>query len=457
MKKYYIKDIYDIYKKLINKKIIIKGWIKYYRNSIFIDINDGTTIKNLQVIIKNKKFLVKEKEINIGIPIKVIGKLVYQKKNINNIEIIPNYIKIYKGYDLNYINNSILQNKYHKLSKLREEVYLRFRTNIFSTIMRIRSLLFFEIHNFFNKNKYILINTPIINKNNAEGAGEVFKITSLGDSNNLTSKDLFNNEGKLTVSGQLELESAMYGLAKVYTFGPVFRADNSNTFKHLSEFWMLESEIMYYKLKDIINLSIKLIKYLFKKILYKCKNELNYLEEYHNKHNRFKKLKERLTKIINNKFIIISYTKIIKLLKKVDNNIINWGDDIGSNHEKIIFNKIFNMSLPIVIYNFPKCIKPFYMNINTDSDTTKSIDILLPDIGEIIGGSEREISYKKLLKRIKNNNMNVKDLNWYLNLRKLGKISHSGFGLGVDRLIQFITGINNIRDVVPFPIYPGHI
>ncbi|WGH24739.1 MAG: asparagine--tRNA ligase [Candidatus Shikimatogenerans bostrichidophilus] len=459
MKKYSIKYILsnkNIYKKLINKIIIIQGWIKYYRNNIFIDINDGTSIKNLQVLIKDKKFLSIKKKINIGIPIKVIGILVYQKKNKNKIELIPNKIKIYKGYDLNYINNSILQNKYHKLSKLREEIYLRFRTNIFSTIIRIRSILFFEIHKFFYKNKYIYINTPIINKNNAEGAGEVFNITSL-DSNNKNLKDLFNNEGKLTVSGQLELESSMYGLGKVYTFGPVFRAENSNTYKHLSEFWMLESEIMYYKLKDIINLAIKLIKYLLKKILIKCKDELFYLDQYHKKHNKFKDLNNRLKKIINNKFIKISYTNIIKLLKKEDNDIIKWGEDIGSIHEKIIFNNIFKKSLPIIIYNFPNKIKPFYMKRNKYNNTTKSIDILLPGVGEIIGGSERETSYKKLLKRIKKNKMNVKNINWYLNLRKLGKIYHSGFGLGVDRLIQFITGINNIRDVVPFPIYPGHI
>ncbi|MDH3004644.1 MAG: asparagine--tRNA ligase, partial [Candidatus Shikimatogenerans sp. JK-2022] len=322
-----------------------------------------------------------------------------------------------------------------------------------NSIIIIRHFLFIEIHNYLNKKKIIYVTTPIINKNNAEGAGEVFKITTLNYLNNKNlSEDLFKGKARLTVSGQLELESAMYGLGNVYSFGPVFRADNSNTLKHLSEFWMLEIELIFSKLKNIIKLSINLIKYLFKRTLKYCYNEIIYLEKYNKK-----KIINRLKKIIKNKFIKISYNKIIKLLKKNDKNIIKWGQDIGSNHEKIIFNKILKNDLPIIIYNYPSKIKPFYMRKYKNKKITKSIDILFPGIGEIIGGSERETNYYQLYKNIKKKKMNIKNIMWYINLRKLGKIYHSGFGLGFDRLLQFITGIKNIRDIVPFPIYPRHI
>ncbi|MDH3005030.1 MAG: asparagine--tRNA ligase [Candidatus Shikimatogenerans sp. JK-2022] len=460
MYKYYnIKYIINNKKKIINKIIIIKGWVKYFRNNFFLEINDGSTIKNLQIIIKNKKFIKIKKKISIGIPLKILGKLILQKKT-KIIELLPYKIKIYGEIDSKFINSSILQNKYHSLSKLREQIYLRFRTNIFNSIIKIRHFLFISIHNYFNFKNFIYINTPIINKNNAEGAGEIFKITSLNLSNinKLNYKnDLFNCKANLTVSGQLEVESAMYGLGKVYTFGPVFRADNSNTNKHLSEFWMLEPEIMFYKLKDIIKLSVNLIKYLIKETLKKCKEELIYIDEYNKKYNNCNNLIYRLKNIINKKFIKISYNKIIKLLKNINKNIINWGDDIKSEHEKILFNKIFPYEIPIIIYNYPKNIKPFYMKLNKNKKTAKSIDILFPYIGEIIGGSERETSYKKLLNRIKKLKINIKNILWYINLRKLGNIYHSGFGLGFDRLVQYITGMNNIRDVIPYPIYPGHI
>ncbi|WGH26549.1 MAG: asparagine--tRNA ligase [Candidatus Shikimatogenerans bostrichidophilus] len=444
-KHYNIKYIIENKKKLINKNLLIKGWVKFFRNNLFLEINDGSTIKNLQIIL-NKKF---KKKINIGIPLKVLGKLILLKKK--KIEIIPLYIKIYGKIDKNFFNNSILQNKFHNLFKLRKQKYLRFRTKIFSSIMRIRHNLSIEIHNFFNKRNFFYIHTPIITNNDTEGIGDLFNVTILKNKNNNYKNDFFGCKTNLTVSGQLEAESAMLGLKKVYTFGPVFRAENSNTNKHLSEFWMVEPEIMFYNLKKLIILSINLIKYLIKRILNKCIEELKFLQIY-NKINLIKILKN----IYKKKFIKISYNNIIKLLNKYNYNI-TWGDDIGSNYENFLFKKIFKKNIPIIIYNFPKKIKPFYMKINKDNLTTKSIDILFPNIGEIIGGSEREYSYKKLLIRLKEKNIKINKLNWYLNLRKLGTIHHSGFGLGFDRFVQFITGMKNIRDVIPYPRCPGMI
>ncbi|WGH24925.1 MAG: asparagine--tRNA ligase [Candidatus Shikimatogenerans bostrichidophilus] len=454
MIKYY--KIKDLLKKndiinFINKIVGVKGWILFFRNNLFLEINDGTTIDNLQIIV-NQKFNDLKKKFFPNLCLKIIGKVKYQKKNKNNIEIKAKFIKIYNGYNKKFIIKSILQNKYHRLSKIREQSYLRFRKKIFLTIFRIRHYLFLEIHNYLKKKDIIYISTPLINNNNAEGAGETFQLKS-----NEQGKDIFNNKAYLTVSGQLELESAMYGLSNVYSFGPVFRADNSNTDKHLCEFWMLEIEILFCKLKNIIKLSIKFIKYLLKKVLINCKKELNNLMIYYNKYrNKNINLLDRLTVIIKNKFIIKTYNQIIILLKKYKNNIINWGDDIGSIHEKILFNNIFKKQIPIIIYNYPKKIKPFYMKENKDKITTKSFDILFPFIGEIIGGSEREDNYQKLYNNIKEKKINLKNIKWYINLRKLGKLYHSGFGLGFERLIQYITGIKNIRDVIPFPIYPGY-
>ncbi|MDH3004276.1 MAG: asparagine--tRNA ligase [Candidatus Shikimatogenerans sp. JK-2022] len=452
MYKYYnIYNIINNINKYINKLIIIKGWVKFFRNNLFLEVNDGSTIKNIQIVIKDKKFNKIKKQISIGIPLKILGKLIIQNQYKKNIELVPHKIKLYGELDNNFFNNSILQNKYHSLSKLRKQKYLRFRTKIFNIIIKIRHNLFFIIHNYLIKNKFVYIHTPIINKNDAEGAGEVFKIIPLN-----RNKNLINNTF-LTVSGQLEIESAMYGLGKVYTFGPVFRAENSNTNKHLSEFWMLEIEIIFFKLKDLIKFIIKFIKNLFKKILKKSKKDLIFLDKYHSKYNVEKKIINQLKNIIKKKIIIISYSKIIKLLNNYYNNIIKWGDDIGAIHEKILFNKIFINNLPIIIYNFPKKIKPFYMKLNKNKKTTKSIDVLFPNIGEVIGGSERETNYKKLFNRVKKEKINIKNISWYLNLRKLGKIYHSGFGLGFDRLIQFITGMKNIRDIIPFPISIGNI
>ncbi|WOX79079.1 asparagine--tRNA ligase [Candidatus Shikimatogenerans bostrichidophilus] len=441
-----IKYIINNKKKLINKKFWIKGWVKYLRNNLFLDINDGSTINNIQIVFKKKI-----KNINIGITLKVFGKLILLN---NKVEIIPLYIKKYGNINKNYFNNSILQNKFHNLHTLRKQKYLRFRTKIFSTIMRIRHNLSIFTHNYFHKKNFYYIHTPIITYNDTEGVGNMFKVTTLDIHNKYYNykKDFFGDKANLTVSGQLEAESAMIGLCKVYTFGPVFRAENSNTNKHLSEFWMIEPEIMFYNLKKIIKLSENFIKYLIKKILKNCKDELLFLENYNNK-----KIIKNLYNIYKNKFIIISYNKIIKILNKINKkNKISWGEDINSKNEKILFKKKFKKKIPLIIYNWPKTIKPFYMKINKDNITTKSFDILFPYIGEIIGGSEREDSYKKLLKSIKEKKIKRNKINWYLNLRKLGNILHSGFGVGFDRLVQLITGMKNIRDVIPYPRYPGN-
>ncbi|BDT61588.1 MAG: asparagine--tRNA ligase [Flavobacteriales endosymbiont of Rhyzopertha dominica] len=449
MKKYYnIKEIFINKKKLINKNIIIKGWVKYFRNNLFLEINDGTTIKNIQVVLKKKN-----KNIDIGITLKIYGKLrEYNKK----IEIISLYIKKYGKIDKEYFNNSILQNKFHNLYKLRQQSYLRFRTKLFSSIMRIRHLLSIKIHKYLNKKNFYYINTPIITNNDTEGIGEIFNVTILNIKKkyNNYKDDFFGCKANLTVSGQLEAESAILGLNKVYTFGPVFRAENSNTNKHLSEFWMVELEMMFYKFKNIIKFSEKFIKYLIKVILKYNIEELKYLEKY----NKIKIIK-LLKNIYIKKFIKISYNLVIKKINKIKKNLILWGSDISTKYEKILFKKIFKKNIPLIIYNYPKKIKPFYMKSNKDNITVKSFDIIFPNVGEIIGGSEREISYIKILNNFKkkNKNKNINNIKWYLNLRKLGKIYHSGFGLGFERLIQFITGMKNIRDVIPFPRYPGNI
>ncbi|MDH3003786.1 MAG: asparagine--tRNA ligase [Candidatus Shikimatogenerans sp. JK-2022] len=443
MKYYYtINEIINKKNKLINKKVFIKGWIKYFRNNIFLIINDGSTINNIQVVLSNK---LKNKKYNIGLNVEILGILKFYN---NDIEVEPLNLKLCGEMDIEFFNNSILQNKFHNLYNIRKQYYLRSRTKVFSSIFRIRHNLSFLIHSYLFKKSFFYVNTPIINNYDAEGAGNMFNVTIFDKKKN-SKNNFFSSKTNLTVSGQLELESLMLGLCKVYTFGPVFRAENSNTNKHLAEFWMIEIEIMFYDLNKIIKFSESFIKFLIKKILIYSLNDLLFLSDYY-KNNLISYLKN----ILKNKFLKISYNKAVKLLNNYSNNIIKWGNDISSKHEKILFKKIFKNNLPLIIYNYPKVLKPFYMKINNNNLTTKSFDILFPYIGEIIGGSEREFSYEKLLLRIKELKMNEKILYWYLNIRKLGTIIHSGFGLGFDRLVQFITGIKNIRDVIPFPRYP---
>ncbi len=434
-------------KKYNNKIITIKGWIKTKRSSklgiLFIDINDGSSINNIQIIIKkNINNYNKIKKLTSGCSIKING-IIIKNKNTKNYEINAKYIKI-----LGIINNPKkypLSPKYHSLEYLRKISHLRPRTKLFGCISRIRNTFIFNLHKYLQKKNFLLINTPIITSLDTEGHSKMFNVRY--DKNNF-----FNKKSYLTVSGQLNLESYACSLSKVYNIGPIFRAENSNTKKHLSEFWMLETEIAFYKLNKIINLSKNILSYSLKQILKYNKEDIYYLLNF-NKLNNI----NHINNIIKKKFIEIDYYKIINILKKqkiFKNNNIKWGINISTEYEKFLTEKYFKCAL--IIKNYPKNIKPFYMKVNKDNKTVSCIDILLPNVGEIIGGSIRENKINKLDINIKKNKLNKKKYSWYRDLRKYGNTPHSGFGLGIERMIMYITKINNIRDVIPFPKYPNY-
>ncbi len=462
--KYYIKELLKNEKLFLNKKILIEGWVRSIRYSIFVSLNDGSTVKNLQIILQKNLDKSILKKITIGTSIKVVGFIEKSLGREQSIELKSIYLYIHKSVDTTYIQKSILQPKKHTLEKLRKQAHLRFQTNIFSCIMRIRHYTSFCIHKYFNKKNFFYIHTPIITTSNCEGNSKMFHITTIDNNSTLSYKDyykdFFKKKTYLSVSGQLEAESAAIGLGKVYTFGPVFRAENSNTSKHLAEFWMVEPEIAFYDLNDNINLAEDCIKNIIKYVLYNCLDDLYFLEKNLKKWNNKKQdfLINRLKFVLKKPFQRINYTEAIKIInkeyKKIKYNPIVWGMDFQSEHEQFLVNKYFN--IPIVIYNYPSCIKPFYMKINEDGLTVKAMDIIFPYIGEIIGGSQREERYEFLINRIKKTKISKKNLWWYIETRLFGSVPHSGFGLGLDRLIQFITGMKNIRDVIPFPRTPNN-
>ncbi|WP_185855442.1 asparagine--tRNA ligase [Blattabacterium cuenoti] len=464
IKKYSVKELLDKGIIFLNKKILVEGWIRSFRNSIFISLNDGSTVKNLQIVLpKNLEKKVLNK-ITIGTSIKSIGLIKRSIGNKQNIELQSINFTIYKSVDSKLLQKSILQPKKHSLEKVRTQSHLRFQTNLFSCIMRIRHCISFSIHKYFHEHNFFYIHTPIITTSNCEGIGKMFQVTTLDFSKNTIDyeKDFFKCKTYLSVSGQLEAESASIGLGKVYTFGPVFRAENSNTSRHLSEFWMVEPEVAFYNLEKIINLAENLLKFVIQYILYNCTEDLSFLNDNIKKWNKDKfYLIDKLEHILQSKFQKISYTDVIKILnkkkKKEKNNThpITWGMDIQSEHEQYLVNEYFK-KIPVIIFDYPIGIKAFYMRINDDGKTVRAIDILFPNIGEIVGGSQREERYEILFKRVKDMNIDTNKLWWYLETRKFGSVPHSGFGLGFDRLVQFITGMNNIRDVIPFSRTPNN-
>ncbi|WP_185858444.1 asparagine--tRNA ligase [Blattabacterium cuenoti] len=459
VKKCSIKELLDNGNFFINKKVLVEGWIRSFRYSIFISLNDGSTIKNLQIILSRtleKKII---KKITIGSSIQVLGIITKSIGKKQNIELQSLDIKIYGYTDPCIIHKSILQPKKHSLEKLREQSHLRFKTNIFGCIMRIRHHLAFGIHKYFHEHGFFYLHTPIITTLNCEGTGEMFQVTTLKKG----TKDFFKRKTYLSVSGQLEAETAALGLGKVYTFGPVFRAENSNTSRHLSEFWMIEPEISFYHLEENINLAEDFLKVIVKYILDNSIEDLSFLNEYLKRWSKKKtnSLMERLEIVLKYPFQRISYTEAIKILNQEEKkqNIkffhsIIWGMDLQSEHEQYLVNKYFK--IPVVIFDYPSCIKAFYMRINNDGKTVKAMDILFPEIGEVIGGSQREERYEMLLQRIKDTNTDKNKLWWYLDTRLFGSVPHSGFGLGFDRLVQFVTGMSNIRDVIPYPRTPDN-
>ena len=471
-KKTEIKSVFE--SKNIGDNISINGWVKTFRSNRFIALNDGSCLEDIQCVINFEEF---DKEIlskiNSGTSLNIEGEIVESQGKGQNIEISVKKINI---LGLSNPDEYPIQPKKHSFEFLRENAHLRVRTKTISSVMRIRSELSYAIHKFFNENNFYYVHTPIITGSDAEGAGEMFRVTTLNlnkvpkDSDGKIdfSKDFFSKETNLTVSGQLEAESMALGLGKVYTFGPTFRAENSNTSRHLAEFWMIEPEMAFYELDDNINLAEQFIKYIIKYVYDKCKNEIVFLsnrlekEEQNipkNERNDFS-LEERINFVINNDFVRITYSEAFDILKNSKPNkkgkfkfpLNEWGVDFQSEHERFLVEKYFKC--PVVVYDYPSKIKAFYMRMNDDKKTVKAMDILFPGIGEIVGGSQREERIDVLKERIKSLNIDEKELWWYLDLRKFGTVKHSGFGLGLERLILFITGMGNIRDVIPFPRTP---
>ena len=461
-------------KSLIGEKIKINGWVRTFRANRFIALNDGSTIENLQCVIDYENIQSNVlKKINTGAAIQIIGILSESQGSKQKVEVVVEEFKI-----LGESNPETypIQPKKHSFEFLRENAHLRTRTNTFSAIMRIRSSLSFAIHEFFQKNEFLYVHTPIITSSDAEGAGQQFRVTTLNPNDTSLDlegkvdfkKDFFGKETHLTVSGQLEAEAYAMSLGKVYTFGPTFRAENSNTSRHLSEFWMIEPEVAFMDLEGNIKLAEEFLKYVLSYIIKFNLKDLKFLENRliqedsqkpKNERNNMN-LIEKLNFVINNEFKKISYSDAFKILRNSKPNkkkkfkfiIDEWGTDFQSEHERFLVEKEFNC--PVVIYNYPADIKSFYMRLNDDDRTVKAMDILFPGIGEIVGGSQREERLDILLKRIKKFGIKEKDVWWYTDLRKFGSAPHSGFGLGFERLVMFATGMSNIRDVIPFPRTP---
>lgn len=459
------------------KEFIVKGWVRTKRaskNVAFIALNDGSTIHNIQVVADLT--IIREEDlqtIHSGASLSINGTLIESPGSGQNVELNATAIEILGTADP---DEYPLQPKKHSLEFLREKAHLRFRTNTFSAIARVRHAMIFAVHKFFNDKGFFNIHTPIITGSDAEGAGEMFRVSVLDAKNPPLNEDgtinykedFFGKETNLTVSGQLEAELAALALSEVYTFGPTFRAENSNTSRHLAEFWMIEPEMAFNDINDDMDLAEEMLKYLIQYALDNCKDDLEFLSKRQIDEDKNKKeqdrapmeLLEKLQFVLKNKFERITYTEAFDILKNSKYNkkkkfqylIEEWGIDLQSEHERYLVEKHFKK--PVIVTDYPKQIKAFYMKVNEDNNTVRAMDVLFPQIGEIIGGSQREENYDTLLKRILEMNVPQDDLWWYLETRKFGTVPHSGFGLGFERMIQFISGMGNIRDVIPFPRTP---
>ena len=453
-----VKNLYKETNKYLNQKITFEGWVKTVRGSKsfgFIEINDGTFFNNVQIVYTDKLENFEEiSKLTISSSIKVTGLLVETQNAKQPFEIQAESIQIENLSD----NSYPLQKKRHSFEYLRTISHLRPRTNTFNSVFRVRSVLAYAIHKFFQERGFVYVNTPILTGSDAEGAGEMFNVNSF-DLNNIPkteennvdfSKDFFGKPAHLTVSGQLNAETYAEAFCNVYTFGPTFRAENSNTVKHAAEFWMVEPEICFADLTDDMDLAEDMIKYIFKYVLDNCPEEMQFFNQFIDKG-----LLERLNHVITSDFARVTYTDAIKELEKHNDEFeykVSWGVDLQTEHERYLCEKIFKK--PVFVTNYPKDIKAFYMKQNDDGKTVAATDLLVPGIGEIIGGSQREENYDKLLNRMKELNMPINEYDWYLDLRKYGSCNHAGFGLGFERAIMYLTGMQNIRDVIPFPRTP---
>lgn len=428
-----------------NINVSVNGWVRMHRQSkniSFIAINDGSTVHNLQIVAEHEKikkdFL---KLVTTGSAIRVDGMFVLSTGNQQHGEIIAQNIVLHGTADP---QEYPLQKKEHSLDFLRNIAHLRMRTNIFGAIFRVRHNLAFAIHKYFHEKGFFYFNTPIITTSDAEGAGKLFEVTT-GDN-----QDFFGVPTNLTVSGQLEGELGALGLGAIYTFGPTFRAENSNTYRHLAEFWMVEPEMAFIDINDNMDLAEDFLKYVIRHVIEACESDLIFLNNTVNSG-----LIERLHSVVNNRFVRLPYSQAIEILKQSNREFeipIVQGMDLNSEHERFLVEEYF--CCPIIVTDYPKEIKAFYMKLNEDGKTVRAMDILFPQIGEIIGGSERESDYLKLRQRMEELGMNMKQLWWYLETRKFGTVPHAGFGLGFERLVLFVTGMSNIRDVIPFPRTP---
>lgn len=459
MKRTKIVDIFD--PALIDSEVCVKGWVRTRRGNKhvqFVALNDGSTIKNIQLVFDLNKFSEDElKPMTTGSSLCVEGRLVASMGTGQTCEIQVEKFEIYGTADP---ETYPLQKKGHTLEFLREKAHLRPRTNTFGAILRVRSILAYAVHKFFNEKGFFYLNTPLITASDCEGAGAMFQVTTL-PLNNLPKKedgtvdygkDFFAKQTALTVSGQLEGELGATALGAIYTFGPTFRAENSNTPRHLAEFWMIEPEMAFYDITENMDLAEEFIKYCIRFALENAKDDIEFLASMYDK-----ELVERLNSILSEDFVRLTYTEGVKILEESGHKFefpVYWGCDLASEHERFLVEQHFKR--PVILTDYPKEIKAFYMKQNEDGKTVRAMDVLFPQIGEIIGGSEREADYDKLMARITELGIPMKDMWWYLDTRRYGTVPHSGFGLGFERLVLFVTGMTNIRDVIPFPRFPGN-
>lgn len=472
MMSYSIKEL--LAKQPVGDSVEVNGWVKTFRSNRFIALNDGSTIHNLQCVVDfenlDEALL---KQISTGAALKIIGTLEESQGRGQSVEIQATDIFVHGTADP---ETYPIQPKKHSLEFLREKAHLRVRTNTFSAVMRVRSVLSFAVHSYFQQNGFYYMHAPIITGSDAEGAGEMFRVSTLDakkppldDTGEVDySEDFFGKETNLTVSGQLEAETYAMGLGKVYTFGPTFRAENSNTSRHLAEFWMIEPEMAFFDLDANMDLAEDFIKYIIQYVLDHCQDDLEFLEKRLLDEEKTKPQNERsemaliekLKFVVENNFKRVSYTEAIDILKNSKPNkkkkfqfpIDEWGADLQSEHERFLVEKHFKC--PVILFDYPADIKAFYMRLNEDGKTVRAMDVLFPGIGEIVGGSQREERLEVLEQKIKELDIDAKELWWYLDLRKFGTAVHSGFGLGFERMVQFTTGMGNIRDVIPYPRTP---
>lgn len=455
-----IKRVYELSETLTGSEVTVCGWVRTLRHSgaiAFIELNDGSCMSNMQIVVNEGvtngfEDIVKY---GVGTSVKVNGTVKLTPDAKQSCEIVAATVELLGASAPEYP----LQKKRHSLEYLRSIAHLRPRTNTFSAVFRVRSEAAFAIHDFFHSRGFVYANTPIITGSDAEGAGEMFRVTTLDPKNPPVTKegevdfseDFFGKMTSLTVSGQLEAETFALAFGNVYTFGPTFRSENSHTTRHAAEFWMLEPEIAFADLNDNMDLARDMLQHIFKHILKNCPEELKFFNEFYDKG-----LIERLTKLSVAEFAKVTYTDAIEILEKVNDRFsypVKWGCDIQTEHERYLSEEHFGG--PVFVTNYPKEIKAFYMRINEDGKTVSAMDLLVPGIGEIIGGSQREERLDILTERIKECGLEIGDYEWYLDLRRYGTVCHAGFGLGFERLIMYLTGMTNIRDVLPFPRTPG--